>query len=117
MLFWITIFLAYGFIALELFLLLTRKGKMVAKPRDRGTLRLVLILIGGSCFAGFFLARRIQALNWPENIAIVYLADILLGSGIALRISSGTTPRSSPITTHALRELSSARAVSKWWSG
>jgi protein-S-isoprenylcysteine O-methyltransferase len=84
--FWITIFLAYGYVALELFLLLTRKGKAAAKPRDRGTLRLVLILIAGSCFFGFFVAKRIQALNWPENIVIVYLADILLASGIALRI-------------------------------
>jgi protein-S-isoprenylcysteine O-methyltransferase len=86
MLFWITIFLAYGYVALELFLLLTRKGKTAAKPRDCGTLRLILILIAGSCFAGFFLARRIRALNWPENIIMVYLADILLVGGIALRI-------------------------------
>ncbi|MBV9392646.1 MAG: isoprenylcysteine carboxylmethyltransferase family protein [Verrucomicrobia bacterium] len=86
MLFWVTIILVYGYVGLELFLLLTRRGKAVEKRLDRGTLQIELILIGGSCFAAFFLARRIEALNWPQKAIIVYLADILLVSGIALRI-------------------------------
>ena len=86
MLFWATNILAFGYLALEAFLLATRRGGGAAKPADRGTLRIVWLLILGSCFARFFLARRITVLNWPEERWLVYLADFLLVSGTLLRL-------------------------------
>lgn len=86
MLYWITNILAFGYFGLEFFLLVGRRGTQAAKPADRGTLQAVWILIVGSCFAGFFLARRVTFLNWPDKLGIVYLADVLLVAGIALRI-------------------------------
>ena len=86
MLYWLTNVLAFGYLAFELFLLITRRGKEPAKSSDRGTLMVVWVLISGSCFAGFFLARQITVLNWPERPWIVCLADLLLVSGIGIRI-------------------------------
>jgi protein-S-isoprenylcysteine O-methyltransferase len=85
-LYWLTLVLAFGYLGLELLLLITRRGKASAKSADRGTLFAVWVLIAGSCFAGFFLARRVTALNWPEPSWILYLADFLLVCGMAIRV-------------------------------
>jgi len=85
-LYWLTTTLAFGYFALELFLLTARRGKQSVKSADRGTLIAVWVLITAGCFAGFLLARRITALNWSEVSWILYLADILLVCGIALRL-------------------------------
>ncbi|MBV8274544.1 MAG: isoprenylcysteine carboxylmethyltransferase family protein [Verrucomicrobia bacterium] len=84
MLYWLTTVLAFGYFALELFLLTARRGKDSVKSADRGTLIAVWGLISGGCFAGFLLARRVTVLNWPERSWILCLADILLVCGIAL---------------------------------
>lgn len=86
MLYWVTYILAFGYFALELFLLASRRGRQAVTPADRGTLLAVWILVGGSCFAGFFLARRITMLSWPEKAWIVWLADLFLVTGIVVRL-------------------------------
>lgn len=86
MLYWLTTILAFGYFAFELFLLTARRGKGSAKSTDRGTLIAVWVLITIGCFAGFLLARRMTALNWPEASWILCLADILLVCGLALRL-------------------------------
>jgi len=83
---WITKILGVGYLVLELFLLITRRGRASAKRGDRGTLQAAWILILGSCFTGFFLARRITALNWSWKLVVAYLADFLLAAGIGVRI-------------------------------
>jgi protein-S-isoprenylcysteine O-methyltransferase Ste14 len=83
---WATAILGFGYLGFELFLLLTRRGKEAAKPADRGTLRAAWALIVGGCFAGFFLAHRITFLNFPRQIWIACLADLLIVAGIGLRI-------------------------------
>jgi protein-S-isoprenylcysteine O-methyltransferase len=84
--YWITYILAFGYFALELFLLATRRGKVAAKAADGGTLFAVWALIFGGCLAGFFLARQITSLNWSQKFWIVCLADCIIASGIGIRI-------------------------------
>jgi protein-S-isoprenylcysteine O-methyltransferase Ste14 len=85
-LFWITIILFCVYVGMELFLLATRRGRKSAKRGDRGTLQAAWILIAGGCIAGFYLATVFPALNWPHNVVIIYLADLLLIAGILVRI-------------------------------
>ena len=53
-----------------------------------GTLRLVWILISCGCLVGFLLAPKVSFLRWPDSLAIILLADLLLMAGIVLRIWS-----------------------------
>ena len=86
MIFWVTHILAYGFLMFEIYLLAVKRGGDAVKTGDQGTLRLVWILIGGGCLVGFLLAPKFSFFRWPENLAIVLLADLLLLAGIVLRI-------------------------------
>jgi protein-S-isoprenylcysteine O-methyltransferase Ste14 len=86
MIFWATHLLAFGFLALEIFLLIVKRGRNPVTTGDQGTLRLVWILIVGGCLVGFSLAPKVSVFRWPESLAIVLLADVLLLAGIALRI-------------------------------
>ena len=88
MIFWITHILAFGFLLLEIFLLAVRRCRDPRQPSDRGTLRIVWILIGSGCLVGFLLAPKVSFLNWPDSLAIVLLADLLLIVGMVLRIWS-----------------------------
>jgi protein-S-isoprenylcysteine O-methyltransferase Ste14 len=88
MIFWITHFLAFGYFAVEIFLLTRRRSHDPKHQSDRGTLGLIWILIFGSCVIGFWLTPLITFLNWPESLAIVLTADVLLTAGIAFRIWS-----------------------------
>ena len=86
MIFWTTHILAAGFLALEIFLLIAKRGRNAVATGDQGTLPLVWILISGGCLVGFLLAPRVSVFRWPESLAIVLLADMLLLAGISLRI-------------------------------
>jgi protein-S-isoprenylcysteine O-methyltransferase Ste14 len=86
MIFWATHLLAFGVLALEIFLLVAKRGRNAVTTGDKGTLRLVWILIGGGCLVGFLLAPKVSFFRWPESLAIVLLADVLLLAGIMLRI-------------------------------
>jgi protein-S-isoprenylcysteine O-methyltransferase Ste14 len=86
MIFWITQFLAFGFFVVEVFLLARRRSGDPSQRSDRGTLRLVWILISGGCLVGFWLTPRVTFLNWPDSLGTVLVADLLLIAGIGLRI-------------------------------
>jgi protein-S-isoprenylcysteine O-methyltransferase len=86
LLYWIARILGLGYLAFELFLLITRRGKEKGRPADRGTLYAVWILIAGSCFLGFLLAPLITALRWPQSWFIICLGGFFLVTGLALRI-------------------------------
>ncbi len=88
MIFWVTHILASGFLLVEIYLLAVRRCRDPKQETDRGTLRLVWILIGCGCLVGFLLAPKVSFLSWPDSLAIVLLADLLLIVGIALRIWS-----------------------------
>jgi len=75
-----------GILALEIFLLAVKRGRDAVTPGDQGTLRSVWMLICGGCLVGFLLAPKLSFLRWPETLAIVLLADVLLLAGIALRV-------------------------------
>jgi hypothetical protein len=79
MIFWATHLLAFGFLALEIFLLIAKRGRNPVTTGDQGTLRLVWILIVGGCLVGFLLAPKVSVFRWPESLAIVlpYLRAIL----------------------------------------
>ena len=85
---WITHFLSVGFLLLEIYLLAVRRSRDPKQQSDRGTLRLVWILIAGGCLFGFLLAPNVVFLNWPDSLAIVLVGDLLLTTGIVLRIWS-----------------------------
>jgi protein-S-isoprenylcysteine O-methyltransferase Ste14 len=79
--------LGLGYLAFELFLLATRRGKVHVKSADRGTIIAAWVLILGSCLTGFFLARHIIVLNWPAHSpVIICMAVLFLVGGVALRI-------------------------------
>ena len=86
MIFWSTYVLAVGFLVLEIFLLIAKRGRNAVATGDQGTLPIVWILISGGCLVGFLLAPRVFVFRWPESLAIVLLADMLLLAGIILRI-------------------------------
>ena len=86
MIFWTTHILVFGFLALEIFLLIVKRGRNAVKTGDQGTLGLVWILISGGCLVGFLLAPKVSVFRWPESLTIVLLADVLLLAGIILRI-------------------------------
>jgi protein-S-isoprenylcysteine O-methyltransferase len=88
MIFWISHILAFGFLLVELYLLAVKRSRDPKQESDRGTLRLVWILIGGGCLVGFLLAPKVFFLRWPDSRAIVFLACLLLIAGIVLRIWS-----------------------------
>ena len=84
----VTHFLSVGFLLLEIYLLAVRRSRDPKLQSDRGTLRLVWILIACGCLFGFFVAPNVSFLNWPDSLAIVVLADLLLAAGIVLRVWS-----------------------------
>jgi protein-S-isoprenylcysteine O-methyltransferase len=86
MIFWITHILAAGFLLVEIYLLAVRRCHDPKQQSDRGTLRLVWILIGSGCLFGFLVAPKVTALRWPDSLRTVLLADLLLIAGIVLRI-------------------------------
>jgi protein-S-isoprenylcysteine O-methyltransferase Ste14 len=86
MIFWTTHILAVGYLALEIFLLVVKRGRNAVTKGDQGTLRLVWILISGGCLVGFLLAPKVSVFRWPESMPITLLADVLLLAGIILRI-------------------------------
>jgi protein-S-isoprenylcysteine O-methyltransferase len=88
MIFWITHLLAAGFLLLEIYLLALKRSRDPEQQSDRGTLRLVWILISCGCLVGFLLSPKVSFLGWPDSLAIVLLADLLLMAGIALRVWS-----------------------------
>ena len=66
MIFWITHILAVGFLALEIFLLVVKRGRNSVTTGDQGTLQLVWILIGGGCLVGFLLAQKCLFFAGPK---------------------------------------------------
>jgi protein-S-isoprenylcysteine O-methyltransferase len=78
--------LSLVYLGFELFLLVTRRGKVKANSADRGTIRALWALILGGCLGGFLLTRQVTVLNWPVKSPFVCLAVLLLVSGVALRI-------------------------------
>jgi protein-S-isoprenylcysteine O-methyltransferase len=88
MIFWISHILASGFLLVEIYLLAVKRSRDPKQASDRGTLRLVWMLIGCGCLVGFLLAPKVSFLSWPDSLAIVLLADLLLVAGIGLRIWS-----------------------------
>jgi protein-S-isoprenylcysteine O-methyltransferase Ste14 len=86
MIFWITQSLAIGFLMVEIFLLARRRSRDAKRQSDSGTLRLVWILISCGCVVGFWLAPQVTFLSWPDSLAVVLAADLLLTAGVALRI-------------------------------
>jgi protein-S-isoprenylcysteine O-methyltransferase Ste14 len=83
---WITKIIGFAYLAFELYLLAIRRGRQSVKSADRGTLSWVWILIVGSCLFGFFVARRVTFLRWPEKLWIAILADLLILTGLAFRL-------------------------------
>jgi protein-S-isoprenylcysteine O-methyltransferase len=83
---WVTHILAYGYLALEIYLLAAKRGRDAVTTGDQGTLRLVWMLICAGCLVGFLLAPKLSFFRWPETLLIVLLADVLLLAGIALRV-------------------------------
>lgn len=63
-----------------------KRGHDAVTPGDQGTLRSVWMLICGGCLVGFLLAPKLFFFRWPQSLAIVLLADVLLAAGIALRL-------------------------------
>ena len=88
MIFWTTHILAFGFLLLEIYLLAVRRCHAPKQQNDQGTLRLVWILISSGCLVGFLIAPKVSFLRWPDSLAIILLADLLLIAGIVLRIWS-----------------------------
>jgi protein-S-isoprenylcysteine O-methyltransferase len=85
---WITYLLSAGFLLLELYLLAGRRSRDRKRQSDRGTLRVVWVLITCGCLFGFLAAPKFSFLNWPDSLAIVLVADLFLTVGIGLRIWS-----------------------------
>ena len=83
---WVTNILAFGVLAGEVVLLIARRGRNPVTKGDQGTLRLVWMLIGGGCVAGFLLAANVPRCRWPEKKGTLLLADALLLTGIMLRV-------------------------------
>jgi protein-S-isoprenylcysteine O-methyltransferase Ste14 len=86
MIFWVTHFLVFGFLALEIYLLAVKRGRNAVTTGDRRTLRWVWVLITGGCLVGFLLSPELPFFHWPENLGIVLLADTLMLVGIGLRL-------------------------------
>jgi protein-S-isoprenylcysteine O-methyltransferase len=86
MIFWITQFLAFGFLLVEIYLLAAKRCRDAKQQSDRGSLWLIWLLITGGCLIGFWLAPQVTLLGWPDSLGVVLLADLLLVLGIGLRI-------------------------------
>jgi protein-S-isoprenylcysteine O-methyltransferase Ste14 len=82
----ITLILAFGYLAFELYLLAARRGGGAITSHDRGTLSWVWILIAASCLFGFFGTPLFSFLRWPLQLWIVIAADLLILAGFALRL-------------------------------
>jgi protein-S-isoprenylcysteine O-methyltransferase len=82
----ITYILSFGYLAFEIYLLAARRGRGPITSDDRGTLPWIWMLIAGSCLFGFFVARRFSFLQWPQELWIVVVADLLILAGFALRL-------------------------------
>jgi len=82
----ITLILAFGYLAFEIYLLAARRGRGPTKGDDRGTLSWVWILIAASCLFGFFGVRIFSFLQWRLQLWIVIVADLLILTGFALRL-------------------------------
>jgi protein-S-isoprenylcysteine O-methyltransferase Ste14 len=82
----ITLILAFGYLAFEIYLLATRRGRGPMTRDDRGTLVRVWVLILGSCLFGFLVARLFSFLQWPQRLWIAVVADLLIVAGVVLRL-------------------------------
>ncbi len=83
---WVTHLLAWGFLALEIYLLAVKRGRSTVTAGDQGSVQLIWLLIIGGCLVGFLLAPKVSFFRWPDSLAIILLADVLMVSGIVLRI-------------------------------
>ena len=88
MIFWITHILAWAVLLLELYLLAVKRSGDPGRSSDGGTLRIVWVLIGCGCLAGFLLAPRLTFFRWPNKLVIVLVADLLMSAGILLRVAA-----------------------------
>jgi protein-S-isoprenylcysteine O-methyltransferase Ste14 len=86
MIFWITFILGFGYLAFELYLLASRRGREPIAGDDRGTLPWIWMLIIGSCLFGFFVATRFSFFRWPQELWIAILADLLILAGFTFRL-------------------------------
>jgi len=82
----ITLILAFGYLAFEIYLLAARRGRGAITSHDRGTLSRIWLLIAGSCLFGFLVAGRLPFLRWPRVLWIVAVADLLILVGFFLRL-------------------------------
>jgi protein-S-isoprenylcysteine O-methyltransferase len=82
----ITLILAFGYLAFEIYLLAARRGGAAITSHDRGTLSRIWLLIAGSCLFGFLVAGRLPFLRWPRALWIVAVADLLILAGFFLRL-------------------------------
>jgi hypothetical protein len=78
--------LALSFLLVEIYLLGVRRSGDPKQQSDRGTLRVVWVLITRGCLIGFWLAPKGSFLNWPDSLPIVLFADLLVTAEIGLRI-------------------------------
>ncbi|MGA8477761.1 MAG: isoprenylcysteine carboxylmethyltransferase family protein [Chthoniobacterales bacterium] len=85
MIFVITLILSFGYLAFEIYLLAARRGRGSTTNNDR-TLSWIWMLIAGSCLFGFFVAGRFSSLQWPLELWIAVVADLLILVGFALRL-------------------------------
>ena len=82
----LTLILAFGYLAFEIYLLTARRGHRRMTSDDRGTLAKIWALILGSCFFGFLVARLFSFLRWPQKLWIAVVADLLIITGVVLRL-------------------------------
>src|SRR5260221_7119885 len=82
----ITLILAFGYLAFEIYLLAARRGRSAITSDDRGTLSRIWLLIAASCLFGFLVAGRLPFLRWPRVLWIVAVADLLILAGFFLRL-------------------------------
>ena len=82
----ITLILAFGYLAFEIYLLAARRGGAAITSHDRGTLSWAWMLILGSCLFGFLGAPIFSFLRWRLQLWIVIAADLLILAGFALRL-------------------------------
>ncbi|MEY2604079.1 MAG: hypothetical protein QOH31_1870 [Verrucomicrobiota bacterium] len=82
----ITLILAFGYLAFEIYLLAARRGRGAITSDDRGTLSWAWMLILGSCLFGFLVAGRLPFLQWPRVLWIVAVADLLILAGFSIRL-------------------------------
>jgi protein-S-isoprenylcysteine O-methyltransferase Ste14 len=82
----ITLILSFGYLAFEIYLLASRRGRGRMTSDDRGTLARIWALILGSIVSGFLVARLFSFLQWPKKLWIAVVADLLIITGVVLRL-------------------------------